>query len=623
MKDVNRSKKRRAISMALHNVPKSYPWDILKSLSLDLTHYLTDEESEKLSKIIRYKDLGSYLNLSQEWGLQCIDSTDTVLAKVRAKYLLCSVIKKYQFPTDKTERVARATEIFLAAEGTCKSYNQVNYKSLTDTEDTWSSDILLRARQFLVKLLGSELPGSKALLDTSRHGPGSTIGTTRGDVSMYHKYGNWPYSCTIEAHRYARFAIETDRRWLGALQDSYRMREGIPAHMPLDMKRFWAKVINVVDGNRIAFVPKDAQKERTIAIEPTLNLYLQLGVDGFIRKRLKRFGVDLDSQVKNQELARRGSLVDGEESHVTIDLSAASDSISLKLCELLLPRDWFRYLCDLRSPYGELECEGDRTLIKYEKISSMGNGFTFALESALFTALVWAVQKVDGDRFDRDDVAIYGDDIVIKRRYYFKLVEALRLAGFTTNTDKTFVYGPARESCGADWFQGKPVRPVFVSDLPTTVMELFCDLNRLKRLLSLRFGIGDESTTLGYIRSLVPERALTLIGPYSDEDFDSYIHSSMPRRGMYKNCMYKFRRIVIIPTRRPGKDFLMRKLMHDLRGKQLLPTKWEKKLPGSGSRFTVTRRNANTVGYTYSHTDNWCDSYAELIAKATEYSCSL
>lgn len=564
MKIITRTKKNGRGKEPQPNLPREYPWKVLNKLSLDLAEYLNEDELKRLDEITRKRDLDQYLELNEEWGLQRIVPTDEqALAKVRAKYLLASLVKKFPFPTDKDTRVARATKIFLDAEGDCKTYNQVSYKSLSEPETEWGVSILHHAKLFLAKLLGTQLPGHRALLDRARHGPGATIGTCGGNTSLYHKYSEWPYSCTIDAYRYARFAIETDQRWIGALQDSYRDRFGIQKHIPLNLKEFWSRVIQVVDGNRICFVPKDARKERTIAIEPSLNLYLQLGVDGFIRRRLKRFGVDLDSQEKNQELARLGSLQQGIGGFVTIDLSAASDSISCKLCELLLPSDWYSYLMDLRSPVGELEGH----LISYEKVSSMGNGYTFALESAIFAALVYAVTKAGGAHFDRKLFAVFGDDIVVEKRWYFQLVEALRLSGFKLNLDKTFVYGSVRESCGTDWFQGIPIRPVFLDQIPASVPELFCDYNRLKRLLSLRWGI-EESSTLDFIRKFLPDRAQLLIGPLSDEDFDSYLHSDMPRKGMYQNCMYKYKRHIALPRRQAGRSFLFRKLMHDLRDRK-------------------------------------------------------
>lgn len=603
-------------------LPEDYPWKVVNKLSHDLREYLDDADFSKLDEIIRKRDFGKYLELAEEWGLQSITPADTSTVEIRAKYLLASLVKKFRFPTDRGTREERALRIFHEAELFCKTYNEERYTAFENAETEFGVKVFHHARLFLSKLLGDRLPGHRALLDRSRHGPGATIGTKKGMTSLYSKYAEWPYSCTIDAYRYARFAIETDQRWFGALQNAYRARFGIPKHMPLDMSKFWASVVNVVDGNRIAFVPKDAQKERTIAIEPTLNLYLQLGVDGFIRHRLKRWGVDLDSQTKNQELARLGSLRDDDESSCTIDLSAASDSVSLKLCELLLPSEWCSYLMDLRSPSGTV---GD-DLVVYEKISSMGNGYTFALESAIFTALVYAVMRASGEPYDHRVCAIFGDDLIVPKKHYFKVVEALRLAGFRLNLDKTFSAGPVRESCGADWFRGLPVRPVFFTDIPTDVGGLLTDYNRLKRLLSLRFGVeSEESATLSLYRKWIPDKARCLVGPYSDESFDSYMHSAMPPASASehyrKHYVYRYRRLITKPVPQKGQDFHMRKLMSDLRGASCqTETPWSKQpwwewmAMGKGSRFTVTRRNSLIVGYTYSRTSYWCDSYAEAHA---------
>jgi len=612
MKNRAKSKKQPSKIEVGVRLPKDYPWKVVSKLLTDLQEYVSTDEAEMMKEIIRKRDFQSYLALSDAWGLQSITpNTDIGVETVRTKYLLASLLKKFQFPSDQKKRAARAAEIFFAAESACMTYNQTGYKELAEPETDWGIAILHHARVFLKKLLGDRLPGHREMLSRSRHGPGATIGTEKGNTSSYHKYSRWPYHCTIDAYRYAKFAIETDQRWIGALQDSYRSRMGIPMHMPICLKEFWSAVIKVVDSNKITFVPKDAQKERTIAIEPILNLYLQLGVDGYIRKRLKRWGVDLDNQTKNQDLAFRGSIVDDESSSVTLDLSAASDSISTKLCEVLLPREWYDYLMDLRSPNGFLGTEK----LSYEKISSMGNGYTFALESALFTAIIYAVVKADGKAFCRDEVAVFGDDLIVPKRYYFKTVEALRLSGFSINLEKTFSSGPIRESCGTDWFRGMALRPVFFDHTPTSVQELFCDINRLKRLLSLRWGINEGSSTLKLLESWIPDQHKLLIGPYSDEDFDSYLHTAMPRLGMYKQCVYKYQRLIVKPLKRSGNQFFFRKLMHDLRGEPIpdaaeLFDRYKRKVQATGSRFTVTSRNALTVGKTTSVSDIWRSEYA-------------
>lgn len=258
-----------AFENARVNLPTDYPWKVLDKLCLDLQEYLAEADFSKVQKIVRNRDFSAYLELAEAWGLSsCNASTDTSIVEIRTKCMLASLIKKFQFPTDRDKRIARATEIFFGAEEQCRTYNLEGYKNLIYPETDWGVKILHHARVFLVKLLGDYIGSWREMLDRSRHGPGATIGTKKGNTSLYHKFAEWPYSCTIDAFRYARFTIETDQRWFGALQNDYRRRLGIPKHYPLDMQAFWAKVINVVDGNRIAFVPKDAQKERTIAIEP-------------------------------------------------------------------------------------------------------------------------------------------------------------------------------------------------------------------------------------------------------------------------------------------------------------------------------------------------------------------
>jgi len=45
------------------------------------------------------------------------------------------------------------------------------------------------------------------------------------------------------------------------------------------------------------------------------------------------------------------------------------------------------------------------------------------------------------------------------------LCHFLDLLGFSVNASKSFSEGAFRESCGADWFYGQPVRPVFIRKL--------------------------------------------------------------------------------------------------------------------------------------------------------------
>jgi len=600
-------------------LPRDYPWKMLGWLTDDLQHLLGPTDTKRITRIIRQRDFESYLKLSEEWSLQSIDSYRMSLAEVRAKYQVACLLKKFKFDTNKELRVSNALEKFRAAEVQCFEFNTAGFKKLSWSEDNWMININTYMLSFVRKVLG-DFPEPNELALRSRHGVGSTLDTSDGRNSSYDKFDAWPYDCTLLALPHAISRIKSDQRWLGALEDDYRTVHNIERHVILDQEQFWSNVFNIVPGNRITFVPKSSITERTIAIEPTLNVFLQLGVDGFIRRRLKRWGVDLDDQSKNQELARRGSMPNSQENFVTLDMSAASDTISLGVVKALLPPAWYDHLYDLRCHQGIL---GDE-VISYEKFSSMGNGYTFALESLLFSAVVYAVMKEELGTYDPTLCAVYGDDIIVPRMISDKVVLALENCGFSINTEKSFFEGPFRESCGADWFNGSPIRPIFLTETPTTVPALFNDFNRIKRLLHLRWGIAQEqSKVLGLLHRWVPEQFRLLVGPLSDETFDSYLHSQYPLQGMkYFGSTWHFKHLIIKPIRQKGRNFLFRKLMHNLPGTAVALKSYKKptmlaKALGAGSRFTITRRNAMIVAYTYT-TSEWTQTYSDQRSKIRE-----
>jgi hypothetical protein len=220
------------------------------------------------------------------------------------------------------------------------------------------------------------------------------------------------------------------------------------------------------------FVPKNAKTHRVIAKEPHVNSYLQKGLGGLIRKRLRDVaGVDLNDQTRNQRLARHGSLT-GE--LATIDLSGASDTISSELVKFLIPDRWFKLLDATRSKQGLFE----GSWIHYEKFSSMGNAYTFELESLIFWALCKATLHVLGQG---QTLSVYGDDLIVPSSTFGLVVTVLEYAGFSTNDKKSFSSGPFRESCGQDYFQGVGVRPIFQKEEISNVESLYRSANSLRR----------------------------------------------------------------------------------------------------------------------------------------------
>lgn len=333
-------------------LPRDYPWLVLGAVLEDLASVLPSPDIDRVRAIVRSRDNARIGELEKDWGLQSINSCSDrpPIWVTRARRLLANVIRKYADDSieSRSGRVEVAMKKFMAAEVKCTDVNQ-NISSSLYYSDGTPTQALFSLRNEIALVLGSLADADVTYW--SRHGPGSDTKTQCGRNSKYVKYSEWPYPVTGAARSYARKLIESDERWFGALEDSYRRDLDIEMWQVIDWDWFWELVFCEEDGNRITTVPKDWSEDRPIAIEPRMNMMLQLGVDGYIRSRIKRcWGLNLNSQELNQDLSKLGSILTDADTPVTIDLSSASDSVSLKLVELLLPPEWYEYLVALRSP---------------------------------------------------------------------------------------------------------------------------------------------------------------------------------------------------------------------------------------------------------------------------------
>jgi hypothetical protein len=139
----------------------------------------------------------------------------------------------------------------------------------------------------------------------------------------------------------------------------------------------------------------------------------------------------------------------------TLDLSAASDTISALLVQQVLSPEWFELLDIARSPFVTMP---DGTVHELEKFSSMGNGYTFELESLLFLCIARSITP----RSLHSYISVYGDDIIIPQEYSEAMIERLNTLGFSVNSDKSFWHGPFRESCGSFTYNGTEVAPFYL-----------------------------------------------------------------------------------------------------------------------------------------------------------------
>lgn len=346
-------------------------------------------------------------------------------------YLVASVLRKSKsLPLGvDVEDVARRR--FIAAETRNASTNQ---RLWCEPLPSWWGNY----SQQLLTILG---PCNSAVLENisqlSKHGNGASVGVKGDGVVASDKYDKLP-TCTPA--------------WFPFLASF--LPEGVREYV-------LSGRVKQVQGSVWFSVPKDAQSNRSCAKEPTWNLYAQAGIGLWIRKRLRRFGVDLRSQERNRYLAS----VAQREGLATIDLSQASDlnarnNVYLALCYNKDPQGlrWYHLLNAARSHQIAIRDEDGRvTQHGLEMFSSMGNGFTFPLETSIFLAMARTIVPPD----ELGSVAVYGDDIIVPQQYAKELCDRLEFVGFQVNHSKTCLAGKFFESCGTDWFDSQNVRPFY------------------------------------------------------------------------------------------------------------------------------------------------------------------
>ena len=363
------------------------------------------------------------------------------------------------------DKKGAAVKAFIAAEEKCRETN-IRFETPCPERDV--SAVLHYAQRKIAEVLG--LVPSLDELDFF-FGPGATTNVKGKHANARRKLSS-RMACSEELLPTVGELLAELPLWTEAVGS--RSPDGEFVTVPVD-----------VSVGKLHFVPKNSKTLRPICIEPVLNSLLQKGYGSVIKRRLRKFGIDLFDQSRNQELARKGS----EQGNLsTIDLKSASDTVSFALVFDLLPYPWATSLAECRT--GTVECEG--VLLALEKFSSMGNGYTFELESLIFFGLMSGVvsymKQVGeiGTGFDTV-IGVYGDDLVIPTNCYDLAVKVLSYCGFEVNSQKSFCAGPFRESCGADYFVGYDIRPFYLrKELSEQVLYSFHNwaIRRGERLIA-------------------------------------------------------------------------------------------------------------------------------------------
>lgn len=445
-----------------------------------------------------------------------------------------SLVKKFHNGETDPIRDNKALDLFLKSNRNCEGF-------IHDTTTCTSAEAIAfgEAKDFIYRFFyyddsnGDQLLTLRKISEGFGVGNGSNIGSDA--TSFYSKVANGKMSASSsDLYDLYLQAISFDPLWAR----TEALRDQRCGH-------------NIVQENRVSFVPKSTEISRTICTEPVLNMIFQKGIAYCIEKQLRRVvGIDLAKQPdKNRRLCRLGSETG---KFGTIDLSSASDSLSLTVVREFFPADVVRWLERARCTKSKLP---DGTVIDLHMVSSMGNAFTFPLQTLFFSAIVYGsyraldipIQFPYGGR--NGNFAVFGDDIIVKTKAYNFVCKMLKLAGFTVNIDKSFGDGDFRESCGLDYFSGYNIRGVYVQQL-LDAGDVYSAINRLNRW-SARHGIVLRNT----IQFLL-SKCRFLPVPYDESD-DAGI--KVPRhmlkvRGLSEytgGISYRFRSVVPLSYKLP------------------------------------------------------------------------
>lgn len=235
---------------------------------------------------------------------------------------------------------------------------------------------------------------------------------------------------------------------------------------------------------RLCAVPKDHAKDRLITVEPWLGTFVQHATRRMVYESIHSGplrGTAMDALHIAPEPIQKAYAVEGSAGgdYATLDLSDASDTISLADVEATFPLWLLPYLTSCRTPTYEL---ADGTVGEINMYAGMGNATTFCVQTLYFWAACVSVARISGHR--RPFVSVHGDDIVCDNKTVDLILSlgAFQALGIKMNSAKSY-WGISsfRESCGIWALRGQDVTPSRFDgfDLGTYPGRIgFCDVIR-------------------------------------------------------------------------------------------------------------------------------------------------
>lgn len=390
---------------------------------------------------------------------------------MKTDYLKETILSKYvSSETDSALiRRTRAIEKWLLAE---VDNEATNVRLLNTPWDNrilpWVmyGDFVEWCRDFIARIIG-DTPPVEALLGSFSGGASTSRQRTSSQPSS-------KYLGKAHTTERCRDIFETSRLIRDALEKvPYDWK--LSDEMPGWLDGSGAFSLETVPGNVLFTVPKKTDIDRVACKEPDLNMFIQKGIGKHFRASLLRAGINLNDQSINRSLAREGSITG---KLATLDLSSASDSVTEGLVSLFLPETWYTLLDAARCQVTIIDGVEHRN----QMFSSMGNGFTFELESLLFYTLARACAYFSGVP---GIISVYGDDIICPAQLCERLIWVLQWFGFTVNSEKSFISGPFRESCGGHYWNGLDITPFYIRAPIESMVDVIDVANKLRQWASV------------------------------------------------------------------------------------------------------------------------------------------
>lgn len=464
-------------------IPKTLSWSLVKNAAITLWRALDTDLADTLIELAETDEPEAWLMIAKAKvnPHSAIYHNDSDL--FYRDYQAVNFLRKYEGLSAvlNVDTNSEGLNQWLTAERQCKETNEIfrnagEYFSIPQLRE-------LHAVRMKVQEIIGPSPSIAQVREHLRVGPGATRSCPSKFCSILDKIDN--FKTTSKG-----FAVMANTLIQGT---------------------FWDRELVVSEASELAFVAKTALVSRAIEPPEDFDSQAQMALGRLIKIRLKKFGLDIDNQAfKNAHLAKQGS-IDG--SVATIDLSSASDTISYELIKFLLPKGWFNWLSRLRSQIINIHDPNGKSPkpipYRLSKFSAMGNGYTFELETLVFLCITLVASRSHNTKTLPENFGVFGDDIICPTERAKSVIELLSLCGFKTNQDKTFIDGPFRESCGADFFMGAPVRPYFLKKELNHVTQLYNVANGIRRVSvrSLNYFGSDIrfSTVWNYIVSNIPK----------------------------------------------------------------------------------------------------------------------